>query len=144
MSMRAEIEESILATASEREIELTAEELRSAVAGVEYCLSEAMPDSIDTALSNVLYDRGNDVENCPDCDLEDGEYCDHHLQELVQNMQKEQGKQPVLWVLEEGEDLNFFTAIEKPYEACRVAKAEEIKLYREIGRFMGAQNGEAN
>lgn len=136
MTLRTIIEEAIKDEAAERDIELTEEELRSAVNGVEYCISEAMPDSIDTALSNVMFDRGDAAdqkEDCPDCDLENGELCDRHLNELVYHMHKQQGKESVLWVLEEDEDIHFFTAIQKPYEACRIATADEVKQYHEKG-----------
>lgn len=54
------IKSQILDLAEEKDVQLTDEELRSAIAGVEYCVSECMADSVSIALSNVLGDRDED------------------------------------------------------------------------------------
>jgi hypothetical protein len=55
--MRKIIERLILAEAEERGMELTEEELMESANGVEYWFDVTVPDSIDTALSNIQYDR---------------------------------------------------------------------------------------
>lgn len=60
--LRDVIKSQILDYAEERGMTLTDEELRNATNGVEYYISEVMPDSIDTVLSDVEYDREYELE----------------------------------------------------------------------------------
>jgi hypothetical protein len=57
MTLRSEIRSQILDYALEKGVTLTKDELRSAIAGVEYCVSECMAESVQIAVSNVAYDR---------------------------------------------------------------------------------------
>jgi hypothetical protein len=57
MSIRNELEKLIVAVAVDKGIELSQEELKNAANGVQYWFDETVWDSIDTALSNVVYDR---------------------------------------------------------------------------------------
>lgn len=51
------LSEEILSFAEERGINLTEHELQNAISGVEFWLTSTLPDSIDTAISNIQYDR---------------------------------------------------------------------------------------
>jgi hypothetical protein len=69
MTLREIIKNQILDSTNELNVELSNEELRIAIAGVEHCVSECMADSVSDAISGVLYDRkldSNFPQDMPD------------------------------------------------------------------------------
>lgn len=68
-TLRKMIQNEILESAEENGVTLTDGELKSAIEGVEYCISECMADSVQDALSNIIHDRkldSNFPEGMPD------------------------------------------------------------------------------
>lgn len=51
------IKSQLLDYAKEEGIELSIEELRNAIAGIEYCISEYMTELLEVSLSHVTYER---------------------------------------------------------------------------------------